>query len=121
MSDWACVGELAQLACVSGVSFRPEHLQPGLSVGCARLGLIGLGLFLLPGRVIGLSLRLRLRVGGSLAFIGQAHFVHLLDCDRARIFGSLHCFAGRPRSAAFWSMCLLVAYPSALFINWTAC
>ena len=33
-------------------------------------------------------------VGGSLAFVGQALLVHLLDRDRARIFGSLYCLAG---------------------------
>src|SRR5580704_17000174 len=80
--------------CIGRVGPRFRRIR--VCLGLCRLGLrcIGLGLLLLPASVICLLLRLCLCVRGILPFVGQAHFVHLLDRDGARNFRSLHCFAG---------------------------
>ena len=73
-------------------------LRPCRCLGLCRGGLgvcrIGLSLFLLARRLVGLRLRLCLRIGGSLAFARLAILVNLFDGDLSRIFRSLHGLPG---------------------------
>ena len=74
----------------------PWRCLTRLESGALGSGLVSLGLFLLPGRIVGLRLGMCLRIGGCLAFVVQALLVDLFDRDSASIFRGLHGFAGNP-------------------------
>ena len=83
--------------------------------------LIRLGLFFLPGRVVGLRLGLCLRIGSRLTFVVQALLVDLLDGDGAGVFRGLHGLTGNRDHRLSIGVLVWWHLASTWSINRTAC